>query len=202
MSQNQLQTIRETLKSMEEPIIFSLAERTRYKFYPENQQMFHNFWKEQNEIRAKLQTSQINADYTRIFCQAENKLLSFYFSNFLPVNCGSLELPTESAFFKDLNILFSISERMRLGINVAAAKFQANPKLYRKLTADNNIKEINKQLTNNEVEQKILQRVGETAKRFDFVNPLFNPQTVASFFKDCIIPLTKEIELEYLLSCK
>lgn len=202
MSQNQLQTIRETLKSMEEPIIFSLAERARYKFYPENQQIFHNFWKEQNEIRAKLQTSQINADYMRIFCQAENKLLSFYFSNFLPVSCGSLELPTESAFFKDLNILFNISERMRLGINVAVAKFQANPELYRKLAADNNIEEINKQLTNNEVEQKILQRVGETAKRFDFVNPLFSPQTAMSFFKDCIIPLTKEIELEYLLSCK
>lgn len=197
MPQNQLQSIRETLKSMEEPIIFSLAERARYKFYPEDVQNFHIFWEKQNAIKSNLQTPQ-----PKIFQSVEAKLLSFYFSDFLPVNCGSGELPTVSVFFKDLNILSHISQRMQLGICVAKAKFQTEPELYRKLAAENNIKEINKQLTNSEVEQKILLRVEEKTKQCGFVNPLFKPQAAVSFFKDCIIPLTKEIELEYLLDCK
>lgn len=202
MSQNQLQAIREALKSMEEPIIFSLAERTGYKFYPENIQQFHNFWKEQREIISRLQIQSTNAVYCDFFHHAEDKLLSFYFSNFLPANSGTQKLSPASAFFKDLNVLLRISERMQLGIDVAKAKFQINPELYRKLATENNAEEINKLLTNNEVEQKILQRVGNAAQKFSSVNPLFNPQSVTSFFKDCIIPLTKEIELKYLLSCR
>lgn len=202
MPQNQLQAIRERLKSMEEPIIFSLAERTKYKSYPENMQMFHSFWKKQNKIKSKLRVSQPEAASRKIFHSVEVKLLSFYFSNFLPANCGSYELLTTSVFFKDLHILFQISERMQLGICVAKAKFQTNPELYRKLAAENNIEEINKQLTNNEIEQKILLRVEDKTKQFSFVNPLFNSQAAVSFFKDCIIPLTKEIELGYLLNCK
>lgn len=201
MPQSQLQAVREALKSMEEPIIFSLTERTRYKFYSENAQLFHFFWEEQREIRLRLQSHESSA-YRELFHRTEDKLLSFYFSNFLPANCGNAELTSSSVFFKDLNVLVQISERMQLGINVAKAKFQANPELYRKLAAVNNTDEINKQLTNNEVEQKILQRVGDTVENFAFVNPSFNPQAVTCFFKDCIIPLTKEIELEYLLSCR
>lgn len=202
MSPNHLQTIRETLESLEEPIIFSLAERAKYTFHPENTQLFHRFWKKQNKIKSKLRAPQPEAAFYKLFHSVEAKLLSFYFLNFLPVNCGSYELSTASVFFKDLHVLFQISERMQLGICVAKAKFQTNPELYRTLAAENNSEEINKQLTNNEIEQKILLRVEDKTKRFNSVNPAFNPHAAVSFFKDCIIPLTKEIELEYLLSCK
>ena len=93
-------------------------------------------------------------------------------------------------------------ERIRIGIFVAQAKFDASPELYQKLANENNIQEINKQLTNIDVELKILDRIKEKACQLNFINPNFNPEIAVSFYKDCIIPLTKELELEYLLMCK
>ena len=99
-----------------------------------------------------------------------------------------------------MNLLSLVTERLFLGISVAQAKFQAKPELYKKLANDNDIKEINNQLTNAEVERKILIRIKEKTARFNFVNPDFNPEVAVSFYRDCIIPLTKEIELDYLLN--
>ena len=196
MQQDRLVLIREKLEDMENPIIFALAERIIYRYDSVFMHKFKDFWKEYNKLKLKFFVKQ------ETFEDVEEKLFSFYFSKILFENCANKDLAESSILAKDLNLLSLVTERLLLGISVAQAKFQAKPELYKKLANDNDIKEINNQLTNAEVEQKILVRIKEKAARFNFVNPDFNPEVAVSFYRDCIIPLTKEIELAYLLNCK
>ena len=199
MPQTRLMSIRETLRLMEDSIIFTLIERSRYKSSHDCLDLFRKFWNEQNSLVFKFQSSRTES---KIFSEIQEKLFSFYFTNILPANCKDKELPLTSIFLKDTNILFQVSERMQQGIFVAKAKFQSEPELYQKLAKENNKKEIMRKLTNSEVEEKILFRIEEKAKQLNFLNPDFNPEVAVSFYRDCIIPLTKEIELAYLLNCK
>lgn len=199
MPQTRLMSIRETLRLMEDSIIFTLIERSRYKSSHDCLDLFRKFWNEQNSLVFKFQSSRAES---KIFSEIQEKLFSFYFTNILPANCKDKELPLTSVFLKDTNILFQVSERMQQGIFVAQAKFQSEPELYQKLAKENNEEEIMRKLTNSEVEEKILFRIEEKAKQLNFVNPDFNPEVAVSFYRDCIIPLTKEIELAYLLNCK
>ena len=197
MSQTLLMSIRDTLKLMEDSIIFTLIERSRYKSSHDNLDSFRKFWTEQSSLLLKFQANKIES---KIFSEIEEKLFSFYFTNILPANCKDKELSLTSIFMKDTNILFQVRERMLQGIMFAKAKFQSEPELYQKLAKENNKEEIMRKLTNSEVEEKILFRIEEKAKQLNFLNPDFNPEAAVVFYRDCIIPLTKEIELDYLLN--
>lgn len=194
MQQDRLVLIREKLENMENPIIFALAERIIYRYDSDFMYKFKDFWKEYNKLKLKFFVKQ------ETYEDVEEKLFSFYFSKILFENCANKDLAESSILAKDLNLLSLVTERLLLGISVAQAKFQAKPEIYKKLANDNDIKEINNQLTNAEVEQKILVRIKEKAARFNFVNPDFKPEVAVVFYRDCIIPLTKEIELDYLLN--
>lgn len=196
MQQDRLVLIREKLENMENPIIFALAERIIYRYDSDFMYKFKDFWKEYNKLKLKFFVKQ------ETFEDVEEKLFSFYFSKILFENCANKDLAESSILAKDLNLLSLVTERLLLGISVAQAKFQSEPELYQKLAKENNKEEIMRKLTNSEVEEKILFRIEEKAKQLNFVNPDFNPEAAVSFYRDCIIPLTKEIELAYLLNCK
>lgn len=196
MQQDRLVLIREKLENMENPIIFALAERIIYRYDSVFMHKFKDFWKEYNKLKLKFFVKQ------ETYEDVEEKLFSFYFSKILFENCANKDLDVSSILAKDLNLLSLVTERLLLGISVAKAKFQSEPELYQKLAKENNKEEIMRKLTNSEVEEKILFRIEEKAKQLNFVNPDFNPEVAVSFYRDCIIPLTKEIELAYLLNCK
>ena len=201
MSEKKLVMIRESLENMEYPIIFMLMERLKYQFDSTTLQAIKSFLDTLKCSKTAVQKEEY-PELNNIFFKLEEKLFSFYFSKILPNNSGSKELPITSIFLKDANFFMQVMERIRIGIFVAQAKFDASPELYQKLANENNIQEINKQLTNIDVELKILDRIKEKACQLNFINPSFNPEIAVSFYKDCIIPLTKELELEYLLMCK
>ncbi len=88
---------------------------------------------------------------------------------------------------------------------VAESKYRSDPEGYSELIRAGNIAAIGDKLTRPEVEQRILARVGEKSRRLQEISdyslrsPL-DPTLVTELYRDVIIPLTKEGEVQYLLS--
>ncbi|AWU77044.1 chorismate mutase [Pichia kudriavzevii] len=110
-----------------------------------------------------------------------------------------------SAASVDIIALRSISRRIHFGMFVAEAKFQADRELYTKLIKERDIEGIMENITNSAVEEKILQRLLIKAKTYG-TDPTVNegsskvdPEAVVGIYKDWVIPLTKKVEVNYLL---
>ena len=97
-----------------------------------------------------------------------------------------------SSIVLDIKTLQDLSRRVHYGNYVAEAKFQEDPEGYSELIKARNTEGIMERLTNLNVERDLLERVRTKGKRYNV-----NPVLIESFFKDKIIPLTKEVEIEY-----
>ncbi len=99
-----------------------------------------------------------------------------------------------SAAIADINCLQNISRRVHIGEQVAEAKFQEDPEGYIKFIRTEDREAILRKLTNTNVEKMILSRVKEKGERYNI-----NPKFIWKFYKEKIIPLTKEVEVRYLI---
>lgn len=110
-----------------------------------------------------------------------------------------------STAISDIITLQSISRRIHFGMFVAEAKFQADRELYTKLIKNKDIDGIVENITNSAVEEKILNRLLIKAKTYGTdptsheSNNKVHPEAVVGIYKDWVIPLTKKVEVEYLL---
>lgn len=105
----------------------------------------------------------------------------------------------------DIECLQSLSRRIHFGKFVAEAKYQSNKQLYNKLIQDKNIEGIMHEITNSAVEAKILERLTTKAEVYG-VDPTnaegerrITPEYLVKIYKEFVIPITKEVEVEYLL---
>ncbi|AET38960.1 chorismate mutase ARO7 Ecym_3477 [Eremothecium cymbalariae DBVPG len=105
----------------------------------------------------------------------------------------------------DLDCLQALSRRIHFGKFVAEAKFRANKEKYTQLIIDRDIKGIVATITNNAVEQAILNRLKLKAEVYG-VDPSdkngdkkVTPEYLVRIYKEFVIPLTKEVEVDYLL---
>jgi len=104
----------------------------------------------------------------------------------------------------DVYALQAISRRIHYGaFFVAESKYRADQELFKTLAAKNDRDGIMKALTRVEVEMKIIERVREKVKiAQSSANPeirvLLDPVSVVDFYRNTVIPLTKEGELLYL----
>lgn len=108
----------------------------------------------------------------------------------------------------DIDNLQALSRRIHFGKFVAEAKFQNEREKYTKLIQDRDIKGIEEAITNSAVEEKILLRLIEKGKAYG-VDPTLkfsqniqskvSPEYLAKIYKDWVIPLTKRVEVDYLL---
>lgn len=136
-----------------------------------------------------------------------------YFSNLLPRlvkngndgNCGSSAVG-------DTICLQSLSKRIHYGKFVAEAKFRESPDLYQTAIRAQDRDQLMRMLTYESVEDAIKQRVETKAKVFGQVVTVvgsgegrdpseykIKPSLVAELYGDWIMPLTKEVQVEYLL---
>lgn len=100
----------------------------------------------------------------------------------------------------DVRCLQELSRRVHFGSYTAESKFQSNPESFSRAIASLDIRLIQQMLTiDTSVEQTVLKRVVEKGERYQ-LNPVF----ITEFYKDKIIPLTKQVEVDYLLrrGCK
>ncbi|KAF5443390.1 hypothetical protein F2P56_035948 [Juglans regia] len=137
---------------------------------------------------------------------------NMYFRDLLPRlvivgddgNCGS-------AAVCDTLCLQALSKRIHYGKFVAEAKFLESPTVYKAAIRVQDRSRLMELLTYETVEAAIEKRVEMKAKIFgqdvkisqeeDEVDPAYKikPRLVASLFRDSIVPLTKQVQVEYLL---
>lgn len=121
-----------------------------------------------------------------------------------------------SAAMYDVLCLQALSQRIHYGKFVAEAKFRAQKDKYTLLILDQDAEGIMTALTDKAVEKRVLERVRQKAAVYgqdyegtesgsgssgssDTANCKVQPDTVTSLYERWVMPLTKEVEVAYLL---
>lgn len=109
----------------------------------------------------------------------------------------------------DINVLQAISKRVHFGKFVAEAKFQSETEKYTSLIRARDVTGIMEALTNRAVEERLLRRVRHKAKaygseiedegRCEDAALKVDPEVIVEVYRDFLIPLTKDVEVDYLL---
>ncbi|MBN2736746.1 MAG: chorismate mutase [Spirochaetales bacterium] len=111
-----------------------------------------------------------------------------------------------SSVVADVYAFQAICERIHFGsFFVAESKIQSNFETYSQLIKEKNKEALMNLLTRKEVEDRIILRVKEKlayaqAKVNTAIRTTINPDIILQFYRDHIIPLTKEGEILYLLN--
>lgn len=138
-------------------------------------------------------------------------ILDFYVNKIVPrVSCrdGDQQENSGSVSVCDVECLQAISRRIHFGKFVAEAKYRAEPELYNKLIKARDIAGIESSITNSAVEEKILDRMKEKCEAYGtdpslkyshLVQLKVRPEVIVGLYKEYVIPLTKKVEVDYLL---
>ena len=123
---------------------------------------------------------------------ANDKIFNLYFNSLKRICEEGDDLHYGSSVVADINALQHLSRRIHFGMYVAESKYQSDPQGYDKLIENKDTDGIMEKLTNLEVERRIMKNVSDKGERYNV-----DPEFVSEFFIDKIIPLTKEIEVDY-----
>ncbi|KAF2829506.1 chorismate mutase [Ophiobolus disseminans] len=143
-----------------------------------------------------------------------DKLKDCYINHILPAACiqkaggdqGESQENYGSAATCDVLTLQALSRRIHFGKLVAEVKFQEEPERFAALIKAENRQGIDEAITNAAVEKKVLERLRLKANTYG-TDPdsgaggfsKVNADAVVAMYKDWVIPLTKEVEVEYLM---
>ncbi|KAK8105733.1 hypothetical protein PG999_009092 [Apiospora kogelbergensis] len=141
-----------------------------------------------------------------------DEIKRFYIEKFLPRVCAERKERGEAAenygstATADIACLQAISRRIHYGKFVAESKFQSDPALYERLIRAGDTDGIGESITNVAVEQQVLDRLRLKAQAYG-TDPsskkitvlAINVDAVVSMYKDFVIPLTKVVEVDYLM---
>ena len=139
-----------------------------------------------------------------------------YVNEILPEACrkfgredrGEREENYGSAAVCDVDCLHALSRRIHFGKFVAESKFQTETQRFVKLIKDEDRKGIDEAITNSAVERKVLERLKLKAKTYGMDPSLveggreeekINVDAVVKMYEEVVIPLTKVVEVEYLM---
>ncbi|KAL4802139.1 chorismate mutase [Aspergillus unguis] len=138
-----------------------------------------------------------------------------YINDILPAICpsfggredrGEEQENYGSAATCDVGTLQALSRRIHFGKFVAESKFQTETEKFVKLIKAEDRQGIDEAITNSAVEQKVLERLALKAKTYGtdpgFPNsaaPKIDVNAVQAMYKEYVIPLTKVVEVEYLM---
>jgi chorismate mutase len=142
------------------------------------------------------------------------KIKESYIDHFLPAACadfgrkdrGETEENYGSAATADINCLQALSRRIHFGKFVAESKFQTETEKFTALIKAEDREGIGAAITNTAVEKKVLERLGLKARTYGTdpsigaeVAGKINVEAVVAMYENFVIPLTKEVEVEYLM---
>ncbi|KAK3323636.1 chorismate mutase [Cercophora scortea] len=146
-----------------------------------------------------------------------DKIKSFYIETFLPKVCpdfghGDRGVSQEnygSSATCDIACLQALSRRIHFGKFVAESKFQSETDKFTRLIRAGDREGLGDAITNKAVEKKVLERLKLKAQTYgtdpsvpaaDAADQVkINVDAVVSMYEDFVIPLTKEVEVEYLM---
>lgn len=142
------------------------------------------------------------------------KIKKSYIERFLPEVCadfgrqdrGETEENYGSAATADINCLQALSRRIHFGKFVAESKFRTETEKFTRLIKAEDREAIGIAITNEAVEKKVLERLRLKARTYGTDPSIgaegsekINVDAVVTMYKDFVIPLTKEVEVEYLM---
>lgn len=145
-----------------------------------------------------------------------DKIKKIYIEKFLPALCpdfgredrGEAQENYGSAATSDFACLQALSRRIHYGKFVAESKYQSDPEKYKRLIKANDRAGIEESITNKAVEKSVLARLRLKALTYGKDPSIsdgaeehvkINVDAVVAMYEDFVIPLTKEVEVEYLM---
>ncbi|ORY64985.1 chorismate mutase [Pseudomassariella vexata] len=145
-----------------------------------------------------------------------DKIKAFFINEFLPAVCpdfgredrGESAENYGSAATCDIACLQALSRRIHFGKFVAESKFRSDPEKYTKLIKAGDREGIAAAITNTAVEEQVLKRLALKVQTYGTDPSMngssenagkINVEKVVSMYKDFVIPITKEVEVEYLM---
>ncbi|KAI8307814.1 hypothetical protein K4K61_003202 [Colletotrichum sp. SAR11_59] len=145
-----------------------------------------------------------------------DKIKKFYVDTFLPALCpdfgredrGESQENYGSSATCDIACLQALSRRIHFGKFVAESKFQSDPGKYTALIKAEDRDGIGAAITNAAVEKKVLERLRLKCLTYGTDPSIgagpenqakIDADSVVALYKDFVIPLTKEVEVEYLM---
>eukprot|EP00669_Euglena_mutabilis_P007707 TRINITY_DN2937_c0_g1_i1.p1 TRINITY_DN2937_c0_g1~~TRINITY_DN2937_c0_g1_i1.p1 ORF type:complete len:459 (-),score=188.23 TRINITY_DN2937_c0_g1_i1:13-1389(-) len=138
-----------------------------------------------------------------------DQVKAVYLHRILPQICRPQTEPNSygSTGVADIAVLQALSKRVHYGKFIAESKFQADPETYTALIRANDTAGIMARLTDSAQEERVLQRVEMKASLFgsDITTagprPEYKvqPAAIQALYRDYVIPLTKDVEVAYLL---
>ncbi|CUM64005.1 uncharacterized protein PRCAT00001593001 [Priceomyces carsonii] len=161
-------------------------------------------------ILPPIEYPKVLASYSRQI-NVNSTIKQFYVEEIVPqISCkkGEQKENLGSVSTCDIDCLQAISRRIHFGLFVAEAKYLADKAEYVKLIISGDVKGIEKSITNTALEAKILDRLVIKGESYGIdpslkysQNPQskVDPKVIAKLYKEYIIPLTKKVEVDYLL---
>ncbi|KAI7862979.1 chorismate mutase [Spinellus fusiger] len=138
------------------------------------------------------------------------KIMDIYIKNIVPCICESRDDNNYgSSATKDIDCLQALSRRIHYGKFIAESKFRSSPEEYIRLALANDREGIYELLTNKKVEEKLLQRLRQKAivygqtvdqeQEGQSTHLRVPVELVVELYERWVIPLTKEVEVDYLV---
>eukprot|EP00511_Aplanochytrium_stocchinoi_P010754 CAMPEP_0204871986 /NCGR_PEP_ID=MMETSP1348-20121228/37000_1 /ASSEMBLY_ACC=CAM_ASM_000700 /TAXON_ID=215587 /ORGANISM="Aplanochytrium stocchinoi, Strain GSBS06" /LENGTH=474 /DNA_ID=CAMNT_0052026593 /DNA_START=6 /DNA_END=1426 /DNA_ORIENTATION=- len=135
------------------------------------------------------------------------KIKHVYLNKILPTMCEDKEDADNygSTCVCDVAVLQAISKRIHFGKFVAEAKFCAEREKFTTLIQNNDAQGLMEALTHAAVEEKVIERVRKKASHYGTDGSdsssayKVEPDVIAKLYKDYLIPLNKDVQVEYLL---
>lgn len=140
-----------------------------------------------------------------------SQIKEFYISKIIPAISvpGNEPQNLGSCAVCDVNCLQSISRRVHFGKFVAESKFLSETDRFIHLIKNKDVAGLDAAISNMEVERQVLDRVRAKADSYGTDPSLrysekkglskVDPDVIMGIYRDCIIPLTKIVEVDYLL---
>jgi chorismate mutase len=135
-----------------------------------------------------------------------DKIMSIYIEKMIPLMCKIADDGNYgSSAVSDVNVLQALSKRIHYGKFVAESKFLRDEKDYTVLIKAKDENKIYDLLTDIPVEEQVLNRVEIKASTYG-QDPLskikeykIRPDVIRDIYYNWVIPLTKEVEIKYLM---
>lgn len=146
-----------------------------------------------------------------------DEIKAYYVGQLLPAVCpdlghgdrGEVQENYGSSATCDIAVLQALSRRIHFGKFVAESKFRAETDLYTRLIRAGDRDGIGNAIVNKKVEQLVLQRMRNKVETFgqditadgatNGAPNKINVDAVVALYEDFVIPLTKVVEVEYLM---